>query len=82
MIYLILTRAGLDSIRTRMDFTRDVLWVSADVLTPDDKADFRDKGCNLSWFTHALDASDLASDIATIAEHHPGQAIWIEAVVE
>ena len=79
MVVLILTRLGFDVMRSRINAACDAVWVNAEVLSPGEVRDLRAAGWNLTTFAHRLDVSDLASDLATIREHHPGHVIWAEA---
>jgi hypothetical protein len=80
MVALILTRAGFDDMRPRMDPGRDAIWVGADVLTAAEIADLRAAGWNLTVFVHRLDPQHLDGDIGTVVEHHPGQVLWVETL--
>jgi hypothetical protein len=80
MVALILTRAGFDDVRHRIDVDRDAIWVGADVLTQTELADLRGSGFNVTVFAHRLDPEHLDGDIGTVAEHHPGQVLWVETL--
>lgn len=78
MVFLVLTRSGFESIRSRFDPHADAVWFNAGVLPSTELAELQDRGWNVSWFTSPLNQSDLGSDIATIEEHHPNQVVWVE----
>ena len=80
MVALILTRAGLDDMRPRIDLGRDAIWVGADVLDASEVADLRASGFNLTVFAHRLDPDHLDGDIGTVVEHHPGHVLWVETL--
>ena len=80
MVALILTRAGFEDMRPRIDVGRDAIWVNAGVLSASEIAKLRELGCDLSVFTNPLDLSDLASDIDTVVEHHPNEVLWVETL--
>jgi hypothetical protein len=77
MVALILTRAGFEDMRPRID-ARDAVWIGAGVLSAAEVGDLRGAGLNLTVFAHRLDAKHLDGDIGTVAEHHPGQVLWVE----
>ena len=78
MIALILTRAGFEDIRLRLDRGRDAIWVSAGVFNETEVADLRRQGFNLTVFAHRLDPQHLVGEIGTVVEHHPEQVVWVE----
>lgn len=80
MVTLILTRAGFEDMRPRIDPRCDAIWVGADVLTAAEVADLRGSGLNLTVFAHRLDSEHLDGDIGTVVEHHPGQVLWVETL--
>jgi hypothetical protein len=81
MVFLILTRAGFDAVRSRVEVGRDAVWFNAGVISQAEVSQLRSSGLDVTTFADALDVDDLSSDVATIAEHHPSQVIWVEAVV-
>ena len=80
MVALILTRAGLDDMRQRIDPARDAIWVGSDVLSASEVANLQGSGFNLTVFAHPLDPEHLDGDIGTVVEHHPGQVLWVETL--
>jgi hypothetical protein len=80
MVAIVLTRAGFEDMRPRVDAGRDAIWVGADVLNPAEIADLRGLGFNLTVFDHRLDPEELDGDIWTVIEHHPGQILWVESL--
>ena len=78
MVVLILTRGGFEEYRPRLAIAQDAVWLAAAVLDPTEIQALWHQGWNLTVFSHAVDAAYPASAVATIAEHHPGQAIWVE----
>lgn len=78
MVFLVLTRSGFESIRTRFDPKADAVWFNAGVVSPTERSELKAQNWNVSWFTNTLDHSDMASDIAAIEEHHPHQVVWVE----
>jgi hypothetical protein len=79
MVLLILTREGYADVQSLV--ATSVVWVNHDVLTQTEIMDLRAKGVDLTTFTSWLEPNDSAavqSAVDTIAEHHPGDRIWIE----
>jgi hypothetical protein len=72
MVALILTRAGFEDMRLRIDPGRDAIGVGADVLTAEEVAALRGLGVNLTIFAHRLDPEHL--DAPTVrGEAHSDQ---------
>jgi hypothetical protein len=82
MVAVILTRAGFEDMRSRIDRDRDAIWAGADVLSTAEADHLRASGVNLTVFAHRLDPQHLAGDIGTVAEHRPGQVLWVETPME
>ena len=81
MVILATTRRGLESLRALIDSTRPAVWVGAGVLTPDEVVALRAAGLKLSVFAHDIASEDpeqLANALATVAEHHPDEVIWVD----
>jgi hypothetical protein len=78
MVFLVLTRSGFESLRSRIDPQADAVWFNAGVMSSSERTELQSRGWNISWFVDPLDQSDLRSDIATIEEHHPNQVVWVE----
>ena len=81
MVTLVLTRDGFEDMLPRLDAARDAMWVDSDVLTASEVADLRRAGFNMTVFTHRVDPERLEGDIGTVKEHHPGQVLWVEAMM-
>ena len=81
MVFLALTRPGLDELARAMGRTPSPLWVNDGVLTAQELKELRQQGIDLTNFTHRFALDDLtavADALDTIAMHHPGQGIWVE----
>lgn len=82
MVFLVFTRAGFEQAKRAVSGGQDAIWVNAGVLTEEETRAVRQLGISLTSFTTAIDRSDgerLKSELETIAEHHPGETIWVEA---
>ena len=85
MVFLALTRAGYDELTAKLDEVPSPIWVNAGVLSASEVSQLRADGVDLSCFTNPIDHSQpsaLVNAVATISEHHPGQAIWVEQLRE
>ena len=79
MVFLILSRGGFEALRPCIDRERDAVWVNAGVLSDAEVGELRRAGMELTVFANPLDVSELAPDVATVVEHHPGEVVWVEA---
>lgn len=81
MVFLALTRTGLDELSERLGYPPSPLWVNNDVFSKEELADLRAKGVDVTNFSHRIRPDDTAAieaALVTIAEHHVGEAIWVE----
>lgn len=83
MVFLAITPKGLeDAMRTSAQ-TAEAVWCGADALS---EADFTAKAFKgLTRFSYGLTGENtvlIQDAVATIAEHHPGQLIWVEVLPE
>lgn len=82
MVYLALTPQGLRDILHDAAAVDMPVWCGADALS---EAEFEslERG-NITRFNYSLADADMATvqdALATIAEHHPGERVWIESAV-
>lgn len=80
MVLFILTRAGWDEMADRV-CEGSVVWVNHGVLTAEELASLRTAGVDLTSLSSPMDpakAGELAETLVTIAEHHPGERLWVE----
>jgi hypothetical protein len=81
MVFLALTRSGLEQLVGVIGHTPSPLWVNHGVLTAEELKELREQGIDLTNFTNRIaleDQTAVASAVDTIAEHHPDQSIWVE----
>jgi hypothetical protein len=79
MVLFILTREGYEDVRSLV--STSAVWINRSVLSEAEIAELRSSGVDLSCFTEPIDGlneSEMQYAIDTIAEHHPGQRIWVE----
>ena len=78
MVFVAVTAAGLAE-ALRQAASDDPIWCGSDAISEAEYA--RLKRPSLSRFNYSLEDLELADGaIATVAEHHPGHTMWIEAV--
>ena len=79
MLLFILTREGYEDVRSLV--ATNVVWVNSGVLSNAEITDLRSRGIDLTCFAHPIDWRDgdqMDNSVDTIAEHHPGERIWME----
>lgn len=78
MVFLALTRPGLDDALALAKHAPISIWCSANAISEEEFDALA--GADLTRFTYALDSTAEALDdaLTTIEEHHPGQRLWIE----
>jgi len=80
VVYLVLTRAGFEQVRTGLQ-PADVVWTGRGVLPSRESDSLREQGVDLRIFGNDIDLADSAAVAGwtyTVAEHHPSQPIWVE----
>jgi len=81
MVVFAVTRAGYEELRRSLKETPSTIWLGEGVLTPSEIDALQRSGVNVTPFDHAIDPTDsVAIDgaVHTIAQHHPGETIWVE----
>ncbi|AWV08187.1 hypothetical protein [Marilutibacter maris] len=84
MIYFATSRESYDRLAASAVWPPATLWVSLGVLAPSELAALRAMGMTVTDFTHSVDpddADEMAEALATIREHHPGQAVWADGSI-
>jgi len=78
MVFVAVTSVGLAE-ALRQAASDDAIWCGSDAISEAEYVRLRRP--NLSRFDYSLADLELGDGaIATVAEHHPGQTIWVEAV--
>lgn len=83
MVFLAITKSGLDEAMTLAGDNRAPIWCGSDAISEQEYSNLR--GRNVSRFNYPLDGSDadtLAGALDTIADHHPNERIWIENAIK
>jgi hypothetical protein len=81
LVFLALTRAGLDELSDEFGRLPSPLWVNDGVLSPEELAKLRAKGSDVTNFSYRIQPGDttaIENALAVISEHHPRQRIWVE----
>ena len=81
MVYLAITRQCLHDLLAVSAVTGVPVWCGSDALS-DDEFEQLNQG-KITRFNYPLadaDRSTFEDALGTIAEHHPGQHIWVESV--
>jgi hypothetical protein len=79
LVFLAITPRGLKDALRQAEGTDAQVWCGAEAMSEEDFETFT--GTGLTRFGHALDRLDLPDALGTIAEHHPGEVVWVEAVL-
>ena len=85
MVFFVVTRQGYDELRRLCVEVPTPLWAAKDALSEGEIESLRAAGANVSIFSDAMspDDSDLIEgSLWTIAEHHPGERIWVERTIK
>lgn len=80
MIFLALTRSGLDELILLRKTPDVVIWCGSNVLSEAEYAAL--SGVNISRFTYPLESRDgeaFQCALETIVDHHANEKIWIES---
>jgi hypothetical protein len=80
--FLALTRSGVASV-VQDDRQSCSLWIGSGILSEVEVQNLRSAGFDVSVFIHAVWTDEEIEDaIPTLREHHPNEAVWIEATPE
>jgi len=80
MVFLAITASGLTQAIALAKVQPFPIWCGSDALSESEHKEL--VGVDLSRFTYPLkgEASDVVvGALETIAEHHPGETIWVES---
>jgi hypothetical protein len=81
LVFLALTRAGLDELSEVFGRLPSPLWVNDGLLSDEELAELRAKGADVTNFSYRIEPGDTAAiedALAVISEHHADQRIWVE----
>jgi len=81
MVFLALTRSGLDELIALRKTPDVAIWCGSNVLSEAEYAAL--SGVNISRFNYPLESRDdkaFQCALETIADHHVDEKIWIESI--
>ena len=81
MAHLVFSKKGYDALVAELGRVPPTLWLNPGVLSETELAALHGEGVDVSWFSEPVDPDDpetVGEAVATICEHHPGQAVWVE----
>lgn len=84
MVVFVLTKHGLTDLIASVRDSKKPIWVNHGLLDAPDLARLREDGTDLTYFTNWVDPSDgeaVQEAVATIKEHHPRHAIFVESIL-
>ena len=83
MVYLAIEPSA---VAEAIELTRQngaALWLGVDAIGPEEHARLCKSGLNITRFTYPLSGASeatLSQSIATVAQHHPGETLWVQSV--
>ena len=83
MAHLIFSKKGYEALLAEFGQVPPVLWFNPGVLSEPELAALHSQGIDVSWFSEPVEPEDpeaVGEAVATICEHHPGHAVWVEHV--
>jgi hypothetical protein len=81
MAHLIFSKKGYEALVAELGRVPPVLWLNPGVLSQPELEALHAQGVDVSWFSKAVDPENpeaVGEAVATICEHHPGHAVWVE----
>ncbi|WHI52368.1 hypothetical protein P3339_06185 [Microbulbifer sp. MLAF003] len=83
MVIFAVTRSGYTELEQIIRSALYPVWVGDGVLNEQEIDSLRSSDIDLTNFNYAIDPSDdsaLDEALATIAEHHPNERVWLECL--
>jgi hypothetical protein len=83
MVYLAISQRGLAEALDSANLTGQAVWCGSDAISDEEYQSRKLK--NFSRFIYPLQTAkpgELEGALATIAEHHPNETIWVESRAE
>ena len=81
MVYFVLTRKGYSELKPEFSNLDKSFWVSGKVLSKPEIEEHRKNNVNLTVFNDEIEAGNadqIQDSLHDIAQHHPGETIWME----
>ena len=81
MVYLILTRKGYTDLQQVFTEPQNSFWISGNILSKEEAENHWLKKVNLTILNDQINVENtrgIQEALLEIAEHHPGETIWLE----
>jgi len=81
MVYLVIDPATAGEVIEVAQKIGSAVWVGSDAMSHNEHYRIAASGVNLTRFEYPLSgvsAEVIAEALATVAEHHPGESIWVQ----
>jgi len=81
MVIFALSKEGFKELESIIHTGKYPVWVGGGVLTGIEMSIVREKGVDLTNFSYLINPTDdkaIKEALEIIAEHHPGERVWLE----
>ncbi|MBT1065494.1 hypothetical protein KJY73_18045 [Bowmanella sp. Y26] len=81
MIIFAVTKEGFRELEAVIVTGKYPVWIGSNVLSESELASYREMDLDITNFSYEIDPAnneELDDALATIAEHHPNERVWLE----
>ncbi|WP_020413314.1 hypothetical protein [Microbulbifer variabilis] len=81
MVIFATTKEGFRELETVIKTGKYLVWIGCNVLSASELDSYREMKLDITNFSYEIDPvneEELNEALATIAEHHPGERVWLE----
>ncbi len=81
MVIFVLSKEGFKELENIIHTGKYPVWVGGGVLSDIEISTVREKGVDLTGFSYLINPTDdetIKEVLEIIAEHHPGERVWLE----
>lgn len=81
MVIFAVTKEGFRELEPVIKTGKYSVWTGGNVLNESELRSYREMDLDITNFNYEIDPAkdeELDNALATIAEHHPGQRVWLE----
>ncbi len=81
MIIFAVTKKGFQELESVITTGKYPVWIGSNVLSESELASYRKMDLDITNFSYEIDPAnneELDDALATIAEHHPNERVWLE----
>ena len=81
MVIFAVTKEGFREFESVIKTGKYPVWIGGDVLNESELDSYRKMDLDITSFSYQIDPSndeELDDALTTIAEHHPGERVWLE----